>query len=130
MLGSDVMPVGAWWGLAAMAVVVHLGVYVPWMPTPGTRTQALLAPVVLAVMAAGFHVGEGHAVSGCLGAYVGAMLSMTLCVAGRQKDVARWAVAKEAGVPEADLPHIPASVPMRLILLAPLLTGAGLVLGG
>ncbi|MET7610427.1 hypothetical protein [Streptomyces seoulensis] len=61
---SDVVPVGAWWALAAMAVVVHPGVCVPWMPTPKSRTQAALALPLGVLVATGLHALEGRSVAG------------------------------------------------------------------
>ncbi|MFD8673245.1 hypothetical protein ACFV1A_09210 [Streptomyces seoulensis] len=78
----------------------------------------------------GLYALAGRSVAGCLGAFSGMLFGMTLSVAGQHEGLARRVLAREAGVPEAELPPFPAGLPIRVLLTLPLFVGVGLVLGG
>ncbi|GHJ40153.1 hypothetical protein [Streptomyces sp. TS71-3] len=61
------LPVAAWCAIAAASCVIYLTVLRRWMPTPSTRTQISLGPLLGAAIFAEAYSGRHMPLSAALG---------------------------------------------------------------
>ncbi|RZU36680.1 hypothetical protein EV284_4178 [Streptomyces sp. BK022] len=128
-MDSGVLPVGVWWAAAAIAAIVYLAVYPRLMPTQKTTRSVLVGPLMIGLLVAVFYARDGSDAPAYLGAFTGAMIALPLAIAGQHRSLVPRVVAREAGVPNDDLPSIPASLKIRIIVTLPLMTCLGIWLG-
>ncbi|KPI15893.1 hypothetical protein OK074_8482 [Actinobacteria bacterium OK074] len=119
---------GVWWAIAAVTVAFYLTVVVRWMPTPATRTQISMAPVLgafflLVCLAKGMPLSEG------LGMVVGGLLGIPLSLVGQRRELAKRILEWEANGSRRGELHAPTMLSVRLIVTLPAMVFLGLWLG-
>ncbi|MFF9377945.1 hypothetical protein ACF1BB_25820 [Streptomyces griseoluteus] len=128
-MDSDVLPVVVWWAAAAVAAIVYLAVYPRLMPTQKTARSVLVGPLMIGALVAVFYARDCRDAPAYLGAFTGAMIGLPLAIAGQHKRLVPRVVAREAGVPTDDLPSLPVSLKIRIVVTLPLMTCLGIWLG-
>ncbi|MGA5319295.1 hypothetical protein ACPCIU_02560 [Streptomyces seoulensis] len=128
-MDADVLPVGVWWAAAAAAAIIYLAVYPRLMPTRKTARSVLVGPLMIGLLVAVFFARDGSDAPAYLGAFTGVMIALPLAIVGQHRSLVPRVVAREAGVPNGDLPSLPASLKIRIIVTLPLVTCLGIWLG-
>ncbi|MFD8813567.1 hypothetical protein ACFV23_19255 [Streptomyces sp. NPDC059627] len=122
------MPVGAWWGITAMSVVVYLAVLIPWLPTRATRVRAALMPLLLGFAALASHQVRGYSTATLLGTVTGLLLGVPLGLVGQQRKMARYVLDQEAD-PENHANRPSPAATLRAVLTLVVMASLGMWLG-
>jgi len=122
------LPVGAWWAIAVGLCALYMATMVRWMPTPSTRYQVAVVPVVAVGVAAGVVLHHGS-VSAGLGAASGILLGLPLALVGQHRERARRILDWEANGSRPGELMAPIGVIARYAIIAPGLPMLGWWLG-
>ncbi|GCD32384.1 hypothetical protein OEIGOIKO_00096 [Streptomyces chrestomyceticus JCM 4735] len=76
-----------WWVIAIVLTVLFLAVWLPMLPTPGSRYQVAAIPLVGVVFLMSMGKLRGHDIEQLLSMYSTGLLAFTIGVIGRRADL-------------------------------------------